>query len=87
MGVHRLVIPAAAAVFDQAKNLHLAHHVSFWDATILAAELGAGINLLHSADVPCGAIGVSPSPIRSSRLMLLHGAWLIRLRQLTVFTD
>ena len=56
MGVCRLVIPTGAAVFDQAKGLHVAHHVSFWEAMILAACLDAGIDLLYSEDVPGGAI-------------------------------
>jgi predicted nucleic acid-binding protein len=46
-----LVVPGAA-VLERAKDLHLRHSVSFWDAMILAACLDAGVDLLYSEDVP-----------------------------------
>lgn len=46
-----LVLPTAG-VLEAARNLHLAHSVSFWDAMILAACLDAGAQLLYSEDVP-----------------------------------
>lgn len=47
-----LVMPTGSTVLDRAKNLHLTHHVSFWDAIILAACLDAGVRLLYSEDIP-----------------------------------
>jgi predicted nucleic acid-binding protein len=47
-----LVMPSGSAVLDHARHLHLAHHVSFWDAMILAACCDAGVTLLYSEDVP-----------------------------------
>ena len=41
-------------------DLHLRHHVSFWDALILAACLDAGVSLLYSEDIPGGDIGNIP---------------------------
>ena len=34
-----LTVPRGTTVLDRAKNLHLTHHASFWDAMILAACL------------------------------------------------
>ena len=47
-----LVTPTGSTVLDRAKSLHLTHHVSFWDAMILAACLDAGASLLYSEDIP-----------------------------------
>lgn len=46
-----LVLPTDN-VLERARGLQLDHHVSFWDAMILAACLEAGIELLYSEDVP-----------------------------------
>ncbi len=56
LGVCRLVTPTGATVLERAKSLHLAHHVSFWDAMILAACLDTGVHLLYSEDIPGGEI-------------------------------
>jgi predicted nucleic acid-binding protein len=54
------VTPSGHSVLDRAKNLHLARHVSFWDAMILSACLDAGVHLLLSEDIPGGEInGIS----------------------------
>ena len=42
-----------------AKNLHLTHHASFWDAMILAACLDVGIRELYSEDLPTPSLGGS----------------------------
>lgn len=55
-----LVTPKGITVLDRAKNLHLAHHVSLWDAMILAACLDAGVSLLYSEDIPGGDISGIP---------------------------
>jgi len=60
LDVCRLVTPTGRAVLDRAKRLHLAHHVSFWDAMILAACLDAGVSLLYSEDIPGGDISGIP---------------------------
>lgn len=60
LGVCPLVTPRGSAVLDRAKTLHLAHHVSFWDAMILAACLDAGVRLLYSEDIPGGEISGIP---------------------------
>jgi len=55
-----LVTPLGTSVLERAKNLHLTHRVSFWDATILAACLEAGVHQLISEDMPGGEIsGIS----------------------------
>ena len=55
-----LMMPRGRGVLDQAKNLHLTHHVSFWDAMILAACVDVGVGLLYSEDVPGGDVGGIP---------------------------
>jgi len=40
-----------------ARDLHLAHQVSFWDATIIASCLQSGAKRLYSEDLPGGQIG------------------------------
>ena len=60
LAVCPLVTPSGHAVLDRAKNLHLAHQVSFWDAMILAACLDSGVHRLVSEDIPGGEItGIS----------------------------
>jgi predicted nucleic acid-binding protein len=57
LGVLRLALPAAG-VLERARTLHVTHGVSFWDATILAACVEAGVDVLYSEDVPgLGTIG------------------------------
>ena len=51
VGIFPLVTPSAN-VLDRAKQLHLLHQVSFWDAAILAACQDANITTLYSEDVP-----------------------------------
>jgi predicted nucleic acid-binding protein len=51
IGVLRLVLPTET-VLQRAKELHLTHSVSFWDAMILAACLEANVDVLYSEDVP-----------------------------------
>jgi predicted nucleic acid-binding protein len=51
LGVIRLALPAAD-VLERARTLHVTHGVSFWDATILAACVEAGVDVLYSEDVP-----------------------------------
>lgn len=46
-----LVLPSAG-VLTAAKELHLEHQVSFWDAAILAACREANVDVLYSEDVP-----------------------------------
>jgi predicted nucleic acid-binding protein len=46
-----LVLPSAANL-TRARELHILHGVSLWDALILAACLEAGVNVLYSEDVP-----------------------------------
>ncbi|MEA2235352.1 MAG: hypothetical protein QOC81_76 [Thermoanaerobaculia bacterium] len=46
-----LVLPAAANL-THARDLHILHGVSLWDALILAACLEAGVDILYSEDVP-----------------------------------
>ena len=40
-----LATPSGHSVLNRAKNLHLAHQVSFWDAMILSACLDAGVTV------------------------------------------
>jgi predicted nucleic acid-binding protein len=63
-----LVVPSPAAL-SRARELHLGHRVSFWDALIVAACLETGAKTLHSEDVPVrdafdGLRVVNPSPER-----------------------
>ena len=51
LGVLRLVLPTAG-ILERARALHVTHSVSFWDATILAACVEAGVDVLYSEDVP-----------------------------------
>jgi predicted nucleic acid-binding protein len=51
-----LLMPGAA-VLERAKDLHLRHSVSFWDAMILAACLDGGVDLLYSEDMPGLSVG------------------------------
>lgn len=46
-----LVLPSATNL-THAKELHVAHHISLWDALILAACIEAGVEVLYSEDVP-----------------------------------
>jgi predicted nucleic acid-binding protein len=46
-----LVIPTAANL-THARELHVVHFVSLWDALILAACVEAGVDVLYSEDVP-----------------------------------
>ena len=66
-----LAIPSGKSVLDRAKSLHLVHHVSFWDSTIVAACLEAGVRLLYTEDIPGGDVGgiavVNPFVERASR--------------------
>lgn len=58
LALFHLVVPSAG-VLDRARELHLAHGVSFWDATILASCLESGVDVLYSEDVP-GTDALSP---------------------------
>jgi predicted nucleic acid-binding protein len=60
LAVCPLVMPTGTAVLERAKNLHLDHKVSFWDAIILAACVDAGASLLYSEDTPGGDIAGVP---------------------------
>jgi predicted nucleic acid-binding protein len=51
VGVLRLALPTAG-ILERARVLHLTHGVSFWDATILAACVETGVDVLYSEDVP-----------------------------------
>lgn len=51
LGLFPLVVPSAS-VLEGAKQLHVLHDVSFWDAAILAACKEANVELLYSEDVP-----------------------------------
>jgi predicted nucleic acid-binding protein len=46
-----LVLPTAANL-TRARELHVVHGVSLWDALILAACVEAGVDVLYSEDVP-----------------------------------
>lgn len=46
-----LVLPTAANL-TYARELHVSHGVSLWDALILAACVEAGVDVLYSEDVP-----------------------------------
>lgn len=46
-----LALPTAANL-THARELHIVHGVSLWDALILAACLEAGVDILYSEDVP-----------------------------------
>jgi predicted nucleic acid-binding protein len=46
-----LVLPTAANL-THARELHVLHSVSLWDALILAACVEAGVDVLYSEDVP-----------------------------------
>ncbi len=46
-----LVLPTAANL-THARELHVAHGCSLWDALILAACVDAGVDVLYSEDVP-----------------------------------
>ena len=46
-----LVLPAAANL-TRARELHILHAVSLWDALILAACIETGVDVLYSEDVP-----------------------------------
>src|SRR6188768_1333278 len=48
--VYRLVTPTPI-VLEQASHIHTAHHVSFWDALLLAACREAGVTRLYSEDL------------------------------------
>ena len=50
-----LVLPTAANLTD-ARELHIVHGVSLWDALILAACVDAGVDVLYSEDVPAVAL-------------------------------
>jgi predicted nucleic acid-binding protein len=47
----QLVLPTASNL-THARELHVAHAVSLWDALILAACIQAGVDTLYSEDVP-----------------------------------
>ena len=47
----RLVSPSAT-VLPRARDFHLRHSVSFWDALIVAACLESGVQTLYSEDIP-----------------------------------
>ena len=51
VGVLRLALPTAG-ILEGARALHVTHGVSFWDATILAACVEAGVDVHYSEDVP-----------------------------------
>ena len=51
VGVLRLALPTAG-ILERARTLHATHGVSFWDATILAACVEAGVDVFYSEDVP-----------------------------------
>ena len=51
LDVLHLVLPNAG-MLQRARDLHLSHSVSFWDAMILAACVEAGVHTLYSEDVP-----------------------------------
>lgn len=46
-----LILPAATNL-TRARELHVSHAVSLWDALILAACVEAGVNVLYSEDLP-----------------------------------
>lgn len=46
-----LVLPAATNL-TRARELHVSHGVSLWDALILAAGVEAGVEVLYSEDLP-----------------------------------
>ena len=46
-----LVLPAATNL-TRARELHISHSVSLWDALILAACVEAGVDVLYSEDLP-----------------------------------
>ena len=46
-----LVLPTAANL-THARELHIQHAVSLWDALILAACVDAGVDVLYSEDLP-----------------------------------
>jgi len=46
-----LVLPTDA-ILARAKELHIAHGASLWDALIVAACVEAGVEILYSEDVP-----------------------------------
>jgi len=46
-----LVLPSRANL-TYARELHIVHGVSLWDALILAACLDSGVDVLYSEDVP-----------------------------------
>jgi predicted nucleic acid-binding protein len=46
-----LILPSATNL-THARELHIRHTVSLWDALILAACLDAGVDVLYSEDVP-----------------------------------
>ena len=51
LDVYRLVVPGPA-VLEQARELHLQQHWSFWDAMVVAACLDSGVTRLYSEDLP-----------------------------------
>ncbi len=51
VSVLRLALPTTG-ILERARGLHLTHGVSFWDATILAACVETGVDVLYSEDVP-----------------------------------
>ena len=51
LDVFRLVLPSAD-IFPRAQDLHVHHHMSYWDALIVAACLEDGVHTLYSEDVP-----------------------------------
>ena len=56
LAVCPLVTPKGSTVLDRARDRHLTHHVSFWDAMILATCIDAGVGLPYSEDIPGGGI-------------------------------
>jgi predicted nucleic acid-binding protein len=51
LAIFPLILPTPA-VLEQARQLHLGKGVSFWDATILAACMEAGVTRFYSEDLP-----------------------------------
>lgn len=50
-----LIVPSAG-VLDHARNLHLGHQCSFWDALVFSACIDAGVNRVYSEDLPGGRV-------------------------------
>lgn len=50
------LVPPAPIVLLRARPLHVERRISFWDATIIAAALEAGVGRMYSEDLPGGDV-------------------------------